>query len=96
MSAFFGLQSPEAFLVDFSTVLAVLAAFALWPIPYVRWLALLVAMFIAISTLTTGWDFGVDTLAGALLTLVCCRLGMALTSLENPRLRAEANQMGNV
>jgi hypothetical protein len=95
MSVLYSLQGHEALLAEFSTVLAVLAAFALWPIPCVRWLAALVALFIATVTLTTGWFFGVDALAGALLALVCCRLGMALVSLGNPRPRPESNQRRN-
>src|SRR5262249_24118557 len=87
-------QGHEALPVEFSTVLAVVAAGALWPIPCVRWLATLTALFITISTLTTGWHYGVDVAAGALLALVCCRLGMALVSLANPRPRSEVNHQG--
>lgn len=96
MNIFLSLRSCESVLLDFATieslltlpslhtVLAVLAAFALWPIPYVRWLAAVVALFLIITTMTTGWHYGVDVIAGLVLTLVSCRLGMALLGLDNP------------
>jgi hypothetical protein len=93
MSVFFGLEGHEALLMDGATVLAVLAAFALWPIPSVRWLAAAAALFLVLATLTTGWHSGVVTLAGALLALVCCRFGLALTALESPRLRVEVTKL---
>jgi membrane-associated phospholipid phosphatase len=103
MNVFLSLRGSEPFLIDFAsvegviafpsfhTVLAVLAAFALWPIPYVRWPAVLVATFIVVSTVTTGWHYGVDAIAGVILVLASCRLGMAITALENKRLHAEVD-----
>jgi membrane-associated phospholipid phosphatase len=91
MNVFLSWQGHEALPVEISTMLAVLAACALWPIPCVRWLAALAALYITISTLTFGWNSGVNVVAGALLALVCCRLGLALVGLANPRPRSDAN-----
>ncbi len=82
-------------LMDCSSVLAVLSAFVLWPIPCVRWLAALVALCFTLALVTTSWHYGAVTAAGGLLVLVCCRLSMALLALENPRLQAEVSSLRN-
>jgi membrane-associated phospholipid phosphatase len=61
---------------SFHTIMAVLSAIALWRIPYVRWFAALLACLIVVSTVTTGWHYVVDVLAGlaiAALALVAAR-----------------------
>jgi membrane-associated phospholipid phosphatase len=61
---------------SFHTIMAVLSAVALWRIPYVRWFAALLAGLIVVSTVTTGWHYVVDVLAGlaiAALALAAAR-----------------------
>jgi membrane-associated phospholipid phosphatase len=67
---------------SFHTVLALLAAFALWPVPYVRWPAALLAALIVLSTLTTGWHYLSDVVAGVLVTTVACALAKGYSRLE--------------
>lgn len=52
---------------SFHTILALLAARALWPVPYVRWIGLLWAGLIVLSTVTTGWHYIIDLLAGGVV-----------------------------
>jgi hypothetical protein len=67
---------------SFHTILAILAAFALWPVRFVRWPASLLAALIVISSLTTGWHYAVDILAGVAVAISCCLLAMAYTRWE--------------
>jgi membrane-associated phospholipid phosphatase len=69
-------------LPSFHTILALLAAFALWKIPYVRWPAALLALAIIVSTMTTGWHYLVDVIAGILLALIACAGAKGYTWLE--------------
>ena len=85
---FFALKSDEWIPMDasnsagvvafpsFHTILAVLSAVALWSIPYVRYVAALLACLIVVSTVTTGWHYLADVLAG---------LGIAALSLAAAR-----------
>jgi PAP2 superfamily len=57
---------------SFHTVLAILAAYALWPIRLLRWPAVLLAGLISISTLTTGWHYLADVISGVLVALAAC------------------------
>jgi PAP2 superfamily len=70
---------------SFHTILAILAAFALWPVRFVRWPASLLAALIVISSLTTGWHYAVDILAGIAVTIACCLLAAAYTRWEARR-----------
>jgi hypothetical protein len=88
------LKSQESFVLDyfdfegiisfpsFHTVLALLAAFALWSVPYVRWPAALLAGLIVLSTVTTGWHYLVDVWAGVVIAGVSCILAKGFTGLE--------------
>jgi len=55
---------------SFHTILAVLSASALWRIPYVHWFAVLLACLIIVSTVTTGWHYLADVLAGLAIAAV--------------------------
>jgi hypothetical protein len=72
-------------LPSFHTILAILAAFALWPIPYVRWPASLLAALITLSTLTTGWHYVVDVLAGIAVAALACGVARAYSLTESRR-----------
>ena len=52
---------------SFHVVLTVLAAAALWPFPYLRWLTSIWATLIVVSTVTTGIHYFVDVVGGVLL-----------------------------
>jgi hypothetical protein len=52
---------------SFHTILAVLAASALWPIPYLRWPAAVAAGLIVLATVTTGWHYLADVIGGLLI-----------------------------
>jgi len=54
---------------SFHIALATLSVFALWPFRWVRPVALFVAMLIAVATVTTGWHYICDGIAGLLLAL---------------------------
>ena len=59
---------------SFHVIWAVLSAAALWPMKPLRIPATVVATLIVISTVTTGWHYVVDSLAGMILaaiTLAC-------------------------
>ena len=49
---------------SFHVILAVLSVVALWRIRWVKWFALAIGILISISTITTGWHYGIDVLAG--------------------------------
>jgi hypothetical protein len=72
---------------SFHTILALLAAFALWPIRYIRWPAAILAVLIVVSTLTTGWHYVVDILAGLVVTAAACGLARGYTWLESRSLK---------
>jgi membrane-associated phospholipid phosphatase len=58
---------PLVALPSWHTIMAVLAAVALARVRGVRWLAAIWAAAVAASTVTTGWHYLVDVLAGILL-----------------------------
>ena len=66
----------------FHTVLAVLSALALRFVPYLRWGVALLSALIIISTITTGWHYLVDILAGFLIAAVSVLVGKGHTRLE--------------
>ena len=49
---------------SFHTIIAVLAASALWNIRWIRWVGLVVCVGICLSTVTTGWHYVIDVLGG--------------------------------
>lgn len=68
---------------SFHTVLALLATFALWPVPYARWPAVLLAGLILLSTITTGWHYLCDVLAGFLIAIISCTVARGYSWLED-------------
>ena len=56
---------------SFHVFWAVISAHALQPFRILRYPAILVAILITISTVTTGWHYGVDVFGGLLLALIC-------------------------
>jgi len=61
-------------LPSFHVFWAVVSAHALYPFRILRYPAILVALLIAVSTMTTGWHYGVDVIAGLLMMMLCTYL----------------------
>ena len=88
------LRSGELFLLDlgnhsglicfpsFHTVLAVLTAVALWPVPFLRWPSAVLAGLIVLSTVTTGWHYFSDVLGGLILTVASLAVARGYLRLE--------------
>ena len=58
-------------LPSFHTFWAIVSAQALYPFRYLRYPAILIAGLITASTITTGWHYGVDVIAGILMVIIC-------------------------
>jgi membrane-associated phospholipid phosphatase len=67
---------------SFHTILAVLAALALRRTRWLRWPAALLALLIVLSTITTGWHYVADVLAGLLVALLSFGTARAYLWLE--------------
>ena len=69
-----GLFGATVCLPSFHTFWAVLTAQALWTFRVLRYPAILLAALITASTMTMGWHYGVDVIAGLLLAALCAAL----------------------
>jgi PAP2 superfamily len=58
-------------LPSFHVFWAAISAQALYPFRILRFPAILLAFLIAVSTMTTGWHYGVDVIAGLLMMMLC-------------------------
>lgn len=65
-------------LPSFHTFWAVIAAHALYGFRLLRYPAILAAALITLSTVTTGWHYGVDVIAGLLMAVICTLAADAL------------------
>ena len=75
-------------LPSFHAFWAIVSAQALFPFRYLRYPAIAIAGLITISTVTTGWHYGVDVIAGLLMVFICTLLSNAVI-LGRLRLRTE-------
>jgi len=77
-------------LPSFHVFWAVISANALFPFRILRLPAILLALLITVSTMTTGWHYGVDVIAGLLMMMLCTYLANAviLGNLHAPFSRA--------
>lgn len=64
-------------LPSFHTFWAVVSAQALYGFRLLRYPAMVAAALITISTITTGWHYGVDVIAGLLMVVLCTMLANA-------------------
>jgi hypothetical protein len=74
---------------SFHVALAFLSVFVLWPFRWIRPFALLAAALIAIATVTTGWHYASDGIAGILTALI----GVATARSVLRRLSAQQREL---
>jgi hypothetical protein len=65
-------------LPSFHAFWAIVSAQALYAFRYLRYPAIAIAGLITMSTVTTGWHYGVDVIAGVLMVLICTILSNAV------------------
>jgi membrane-associated phospholipid phosphatase len=70
---------------SFHVALAVLGVFALWPFLWLRIPALLVAVLIAIATVTTGWHYASDGIGGIIIAAIGIVAAWILTAKSSKR-----------
>ncbi len=63
-----GVKSAVVAFPSFHVILAVLSVIALWNIRWIRWFAFTLGMMICVSTVTTGWHYGIDVIGGLAVT----------------------------
>jgi hypothetical protein len=81
-------------LPSFHAFWAIVSAQALYPFRYLRFPAVLIAALITASTLTTGWHYGVDVIAGILMVIICTILSNAVIH-GVPWRRAKSSQLAD-
>ena len=69
---------------SFHVFWAVVSAHALQPFRVLRYPAIVVAALITVSTVTTGWHYGIDVIAGLFLVGVTTLIANSVLFLENP------------
>jgi membrane-associated phospholipid phosphatase len=67
---------------SFHAILALLAAIALWQVRGFRWASAIWASMIVVSTVTTGWHYVVDILAGVAVVGISAVGAKAYTAIE--------------
>jgi len=65
-------------LPSFHAFWAIISAQALYSFRYLRYPAIVIAALVTVSTITTGWHYGVDVIAGVLMVIVCTILSNAV------------------
>jgi uncharacterized membrane protein len=68
---------------SFHVFWALVSAHALQSFRFVRYPALIVAVLITLSTMTTGWHYGVDVIGGVLLAVISSLLAGWISALGN-------------
>ena len=76
---------------SFHTVMAVTSAYALRCIRRLRWFTWTLAALICVSTITTGWHYGVDILAG--LAIAVLSISMADRAMRAPSARRKNSKL---
>jgi len=69
---------------SFHVFWAVVSAHALQSFRVLRYPSIIVAALISISTVTTGWHYGIDVIAGLFLALLTTILANSLVAVESP------------
>jgi len=80
-------------LPSFHVFWAAVAAYALQPFRLLRYPAILVAALITVSTMTTGWHYGVDVLAGLLLAATSTFIAGAVLSRSERSIAAQVTKV---
>jgi len=73
---------------SFHVALAVMAAYTLWPYRRLRWPAIVLAAMVVVSTVTTGWHYATDGIAGAALAVACIQLARKCIDGEHCAMKA--------
>ncbi len=63
-----GTKSAVVAFPSFHVILAVLSVIAMWRVRWARWPALVLGTAICVSTITTGWHYGIDVIGGLAAT----------------------------
>lgn len=72
-------------LPSFHTFWAVTSAHALQPFRLLRYPAIVLAVLIMISTMTTGWHYGVDVITGFLLAVISTTIALAILKIRHEK-----------
>jgi membrane-associated phospholipid phosphatase len=63
-----GVTSAVVAFPSFHVVLAVLSVIAMWNVRWARWFVFTIGMLVCVSTITTGWHYGIDVIGGLAVT----------------------------
>src|SRR5579871_1166823 len=77
-----GVRSAVVAFPSFHVVLATLSIMALWRVPWIRWFGLILGSMVCVSTISTGWHYGIDVLGGLLVTYVSYEVACACIRTE--------------
>ena len=76
---------------SFHVFWAVVSAYALQPFRFLRYPAIVAAVLITLSTMTTGWHYGIDVIGGIFLAVICTLLAAWISGLGNRAIPTEAS-----
>ena len=63
-----GVKSAVVAFPSFHVVLAVLSVIAMWKVRWARWFVFTIVVLVCISTITTGWHYGINVIGGLAVT----------------------------
>jgi membrane-associated phospholipid phosphatase len=92
------LEMPRGIIAfpSFHVILALLSAAALWRLKYVRWIAMMLAGGVCVSTVATGWHYFTDVFGGICVAAVAALLGsFVLRGMENAAPQVARDQRTN-
>jgi hypothetical protein len=78
-------------LPSFHVILAILTAHTLNCIRYLRWLTRVLAVLICLSTITTGWHYGIDVISGVAVAVGSIAVSRNVVLTENDTWQSSAS-----
>lgn len=78
---------------SFHVIWAIICAYALWSVRWMRIPALLIAALLIFSTLATGWHYFIDVISGAAVASVSLRLAIAYVRVAGSCLQAKETRV---